>query len=101
MVSPRSKIIGENVSHPPQNSDKNAPQVHRGKTAKGNQTPSGRNRSPGGPGGSQGGVAVERLSRATELETASLKQPMHAVVVLGEMATNACCKPGPRLAIDI
>ena len=45
------------------------------------------------------GVAAERLFRAAALETASLKQPMHAVVVLGAMAANACCKPVPRLAI--
>ena len=43
------------------------------------------------------GVAAERLCRAAAL--ASLKQPMHAAVVLGEMAVNACCKPVPRLAI--
>ena len=34
------------------------------------------------------GVAADRLRRAAVLETASLKQPMHAVVVLGEMAAN-------------
>ena len=28
-----------------------------------------------------------------------MEQPMHAIVVLGEMAANACCKPVPRLAI--
>ena len=42
-------------------------------------------------------VAAERLCRAAAL--ASLKQPMHAVVLFGEMAANACCKPVPRLAI--
>ena len=45
------------------------------------------------------GVAAERLCRADALETGSLKQLMHADVVLGEMAANACCKPVPRLAI--
>ena len=45
------------------------------------------------------GVAAERLCRAAVLEMASLKQPMHAVVVLGEMAANACCRPASRLAI--
>ena len=43
------------------------------------------------------GVAAEGLCRAAAL--ASLKQPMHAIVVLGEMAANACCKPVARLAI--
>ena len=43
------------------------------------------------------GVAAERLRRAAAL--ASLKQPMHAVVVLGGLAANACCKPVPMLAI--
>ena len=42
-------------------------------------------------------AAAERLCRAATLETASLKPPMHAVVVLGEMSAN--CKPVPRLAI--
>ena len=45
------------------------------------------------------GLAAERLCRAAALETASLKQPMHAVVVLREMVANAYCKPVPRLAI--
>ena len=45
------------------------------------------------------GVGAQRLCRAAALETASLKQPMHAAGVLGEKATNACCKPIPRLAI--
>ena len=45
------------------------------------------------------GVAAERLYRALALQTASLNQPMHAFVVLGEMAANACCKPVPKLAI--
>ena len=45
------------------------------------------------------GVATKRLCRAAALETASLKQPMHTVLVLGEMATNAYCRPFPRLAI--
>ena len=39
------------------------------------------------------------LCRAAALETASLKQPMHAVVVLREMAPNTCRKPVPKLAI--
>ena len=44
-------------------------------------------------------VAAKRVCRAAALETASLKQSMHAIVVLGEMAANASCKPLPRLAI--
>ena len=48
------KIIGENVSNPPQNSDRNARQVHGGKAGKGNPTPFVGTRNPGGLGGSQG-----------------------------------------------
>ena len=48
------KILGENVSNPPQNSDRNSRQVHGGKAAKGNQTPSGETKSPGVPIGFQG-----------------------------------------------
>ena len=48
------KIIGENVSNPPQNSDRNARQVHGGKAGKGNPTSSSGTKNPGGPGGSQG-----------------------------------------------
>ena len=51
------------------------------------------------PVGCGDGLAAERLCRAAALETASLKQPMHAVVVLGEMVANACCKPVRVLAI--
>ena len=47
-------IIGENVSNPPENSDRNARQVWGGKAGKGNQTPSGGTQNPGGPSGSQG-----------------------------------------------
>ena len=47
------KVIGENISNP-QNSDRNDRQVHGGKAGKGNPTPSGGNKNPGGPGGSQG-----------------------------------------------
>ena len=46
------------------------------------------------------GVAAQRLFGAAVLEAASLKQLMHALVVLCEMAPNACCKPVARLAID-
>ena len=46
------------------------------------------------------GVAAQRLFGAAVLEAASLKQLMHALVVLGQMAPNACCKPVARLAID-
>ena len=45
------------------------------------------------------GLLAKRLSKAAAYETASLKQPMHAVVVPGQMAPNACCKPVPKLAI--
>ena len=45
------------------------------------------------------GVAAQMHCRAAAFETASLKKPMHAVVVLGEMAANVCCKPVPGLAI--
>ena len=48
------KIIGENVSNPPQNSDRNAQQVHGEKAAKGNRTPSSGIQNPGSPNGSQG-----------------------------------------------
>ena len=41
------------------------------------------------------------LCSAAALQTASLKQPFHAVVVMGEMAANASCKPVPRLAIGV
>ena len=37
---------------------------------------------------------------AGALEMASLKQPMHTVVVLSEMAVNVCCKPVPKLAMS-
>ena len=47
------KMIGENISNS-QNSDRNDRQVHGGKAGKGNPTPSGGNKNPGGPGGSQG-----------------------------------------------
>ena len=47
------KVIGENISNS-QNSDRNDRQVHGGKAGKGNPTPSGGNKNPGGPGGSQG-----------------------------------------------
>ena len=45
------KVIGENISNS-QNSDRNDRQVHGGKAGKGNPTPSGGNKNPGGPGGS-------------------------------------------------
>ena len=47
------KIFAENVSNPPQNSDRNAQQVHGQKAGKRNQTPSGGSQNPGGPRGSQ------------------------------------------------
>ena len=48
------KIVGEKVSNPPQNSDRNARQVPGGKAGKGNPTPSGGTQNPDGPSGSQG-----------------------------------------------
>ena len=45
------------------------------------------------------GVAAERLCRAAAFETASLKQPTHAVMVFEEMGANAYCTPVPRLAV--
>ena len=47
-------IIGENVSNPPQKSDRNARQVHGEKAGKGNPTCFGGTKNPGGLGGSQG-----------------------------------------------
>ena len=44
-------------------------------------------------------VAIETSRSADAMETASLKQPMHTVVVLGEMAANTYCEPLARLAI--
>ena len=41
------KTIGENVSTPPQNQDKNARQVHGGKAGNKNQPPSGGNKNTG------------------------------------------------------
>ena len=50
------KIIADNVSNSPENSDRNARQVHGGKAGKRNQTPSGGSQNPGGPSGTNCGT---------------------------------------------
>ena len=45
------------------------------------------------------GVVAERLCTSTALVLANLKQPMHGVLVLREMAANARNKLVPILAI--
>ena len=55
----------------------------------------------GGTASVRGGAAVvaQRLCRAAALETATLRELGHAVMVLGDIAANACCQPFCKLAI--